>query len=173
MKTNRITKIAVLAAISAVLQYLAMFIPVKVGGFLDLDISDFPAIIGSLALGPAAGVWIELIKNILHLPVTSTGYVGEIANFLVNGVFVFVIGLAYIFDKTKRGALIALLLGTVFMTGAAILSNRFLLLPLFKIPTEQRWTLVFSLITPFNLARGIVLSALTFFTYKKLRILLK
>ena len=86
MKTDKITKIAALSAIAAILQYAAMFIPFKVGGFLDLDISDFPAIIGTLAMGPVAGVFVELIKNILHLPVTTTGYVGELANFIVNGV---------------------------------------------------------------------------------------
>lgn len=173
MKTNKITKIAVLAAICAVLQYLSMFIPFKVGGFLDLDISDFPAIIASLALGPIAGVLTELIKNIIHLPVSTTGYVGELANFLVNGVFVFVIGIIYNFNKTKKGALLALLGGTVLMTGAAMLTNKFLLLPLFGIPSQQRWNLILTVITPFNLARGLILSVLTFFTYKKLRLLLK
>ncbi len=175
MKTNIITKIAVLAAISAVLQYLAMFVPFKVGGFLDLDISDYPAIIASLALGPFAGVLTELIKNIIHLPVSTTGYVGELANFLVNGVFVLVVGVIYRVDKTKKGAVIALLIGTVFMTGMAILSNRFLLLPMFMkgAPKSLYWNTVFTLITPFNFARGLVLSALTFFSYKKLRTLLK
>ncbi len=173
MKTNTITKIAVLAAIAAILQYISMFIPFKVGGFLDLDISDFPAIIGSLALGPIAGVLIELIKNLIHLPVSTTGYVGEFANFVVNGVFVLTIGLIYHFNKTKKGALLSLICGTIIMTGMAMLSNRYLLLPLFKIPTLERWSLVFTLITPFNFARGLVLSALTFISYKKLRILLK
>ncbi len=175
MKTNRLTKIAVLSAIAVILQYLSMFIPFKVGGFLDLDISDFPAIIGALALGPVAGVWVELIKNIIHLPVSTTAYVGEIANFVVNGVFVLVIGLIYRFNKTKKGALSALLLGTIVMTGIAMLSNRFLLLPMFikNVPASVYWGTVFTLITPFNFARGLVLSVLTFFTYKKLRILLR
>ena len=105
MKTYKITKISAMVAISVLLQYMAMFIPFKVGGFLDLDISDFPAIIGTLAMGPVEGVLIELLKNILHLPVSTTGFVGELANFVVNGTFVLVIGLVYRFNKTKKGVI--------------------------------------------------------------------
>ena len=174
MKTYKITKISAMVAISVLLQYMAMFIPFKVGGFLDLDISDFPAIIGTLAMGPVEGVLIELLKNILHLPVSTTGFVGELANFVVNGTFVLVIGLVYRFNKTKKGALISLILGTVVMTLTAILTNRYIMLPMFikDAPVSVYWDTVFALITPFNFARGIVLSILTFFSYKKLRVLL-
>ena len=174
MKTYKITKIAAMVAISVLLQYMAMFIPFKVGGFLDLDISDFPAIIGTLAMGPVEGVLIELLKNILHLPVSTTGFVGELANFVVNGTFVLIIGLVYRSNKTKKGALISLILGTVVMTLAAILTNRYIMLPMFikDAPVSVYWDTVFALITPFNFARGIVLSLLTFFSYKKLRVLL-
>ena len=34
-------------------------------GFLRIEFSDVPAILGGLGLGPAAGVFIELIKNII------------------------------------------------------------------------------------------------------------
>lgn len=172
LKTNVITKIAILAAIAALLQHMAWFFP-KVGGFLDIEISDFPAIIASFAMGPVAGLLVELIKNILHLPFTTTGYVGEFANFAVNGVFVLVAGLIYTKNRTKKGAVIALLCGTIFMTGMAILTNRFIMLPLFNLPPAIYWETIFTFITPFNFVRGLVLSALTFFSYKKLRTILK
>ncbi len=172
ISTNKITKIAVLSAISIILQYI---VPFKVGGFLDVEFSDFPAIIGSFALGPIAGVLVELIKNLVHLLISSTNLVGELANFLVNGVFVLIAGIIYNFMKTKKGALLALLCGTVAMTGLAVLSNRFLLLPIYmkNAPVSVYWNTIFTLITPFNFCRGLVLSLLTFFSYKKLRILLK
>ena len=175
MNNNRsaykITRIAVLVAISVLLQYI---VPFKVGGFLDVELSDFPAVIGTLALGPIAGVLIELLKNIIHLPVSTTGFVGEFANFVVNGTLVLVIGVIYKFNKTKKGALFALLAGTIFMTIAATLINRYIMLPMYmkNVPVNVYWDTVFSLITPFNFARGILLSILTFFSYKKLRTLL-
>lgn len=174
MKINTITKVAVLAAIAAILQHMTFF--PKVGGFLEIEISDFPAIIAALALGPVAGVFTELIKNLLHTPFTSTAYVGEFANFVVNGIFVLVIGLIYRYSKTKKGAIIALLCGTVTMTVAATLINRYLLLPMFAAsgaPIEVGWELVLKVITPFNFVRGIVLCLITFLSYKKLRVLLK
>lgn len=175
MSTKKITRIAVLAAIACVLQYLARLIPFKVGGFLEIDISDFPAIIGALALGPVSGVLVELIKNLLHLPVSETFYVGELANFLVNGIFVFTIGYIYKAKKTKGGAVCALIGGTLIMTAAAMLANRYILLPLYikGADTATYWHTIFAFITPFNFIRGIVLSVVTFLSYKKLRILLK
>ncbi|MBE7011391.1 MAG: ECF transporter S component [Ruminococcaceae bacterium] len=175
MKNNfyakKITRIAVLVAISVLLQHL---VPYKVAGFLDIELSDFPAIIGSLAMGPVEGVLIELLKNIFHLPVSGTGFVGEFANFVVNGTFVFVIGIVYRFMKTKKGALLSLILGTIVMTLAAILTNRYIMLPMYMedAPVSVYWNMIFVFITPFNFARGIVLSLLTFFSYKKLRTLL-
>lgn len=164
-----IANIAVLSAIAIVLQYI---VPFKVGGFLDIELSDFPAILASLAFGPVSGILVELIKNAVHCAATTTGFVGELANFLVNGVFVLVIGLIYKFHRTKGGAAIALLCGTVVMTAAAIFSNRFLLLPLY-LPKEIYWETIFTLITPFNIVRGLSLSLITFLSYKKLRLILK
>ena len=92
-KTRTITTIAVMAAAAFILQLLGTVLPFKVGGFLEIEFSDLPAIIGTLSLGPVSGVVIELLKNILKCGVTTTGFVGELANFVINGTFVLVIGL--------------------------------------------------------------------------------
>ena len=87
-KTNYIVKTGVLSAAAFMLQLLGSVMGLKIGGFLEIEISDLPALLGSFAIGPTAGVLIELIKNLLHCAVTSTGFVGEFANFFVNGIFV-------------------------------------------------------------------------------------
>lgn len=46
VNVRAITWIAMLAAAAFALQLLAAFLP-KVGGFLDLEISDLPAIVGT------------------------------------------------------------------------------------------------------------------------------
>ena len=168
-KTNYLVKIGVLSAIAFVLQFMGGMLP-KVSGFLEIEFSDFPAIIGALSLGPIAGFLIELIKNLLHCLVTTTGYVGEFANLIVNGSFVLVVGIIYKFDKTKEGAIIALLLGSIIMPLAAAAVNYFIMLPLFM-PTAgnaEKLALVASTITPFNFARAIVLSIITVICYKRL-----
>lgn len=172
--TNFIVKVGMLSAVAIILQYLGTVIGLKVGGFLDVELSDYPAVIGALALGPTAGILIELIKNLVHISVSTTGMVGELANFLVNGVLVFVVGIIYKHLHSRRGALISLAAGTVIMCIAAMLSNLFITLPMFMPGAgfEAKISLIISVITPFNLARGAALSLLTFFTYKPLSPLL-
>lgn len=178
-KTNFIAKVGMLSAAAFILQMIGSFIGLKVGGFLEIEFSDLPAIVGTLALGPIAGVAIELVKNALHLFMTSTGGVGELANFFVNGVFVFAIGIIYKFNKTKKGALIALFSGTVLMTLSAVFTNLYIMLPLYEsfMPSlnsfEGKINLVLTLITPFNFIRGLTLSLITLVIYKKISPVLK
>lgn len=168
-KTNYLVKIGVLSAIAFVLQFMGGLLP-KVSGFLEIEISDFPAVIGALSLGPVAGFLIELIKNVIHLTVSTTGYVGEFANLIVNGSFVLVIGLFYKFNKTKKGAILALVMGCIIMPLSAAAVNYFIMLPLFMPTAESaaKLSLVTTTITPFNFARAIALSVITMLCYKRL-----
>ena len=174
-KINKIVKVGVLAAIAFVLQVIGSMLGLKVAGFLEIEISDLPAIIGTLAMGPLAGVLIELIKNALHCTLTSTGFVGELANFLVNGTFVLVLGLLYKYHKTKKGALIGFLCAILAMCVMGIFSNLYILLPLYmpQAPLDVKMQLVLSIITPFNFVKGLVLALITLLIYKKISPLLK
>ncbi len=169
-KTNYLIKIGLLSAIAFILQAIGSMMSIKVSGFLEVEFSDLPAIVGTLSLGPIAGAMIELIKNLLHLPMSSTGFVGEFANFVVNGTFVFVIGIFYKFNKTKKGAIIALVLGSIVMPISAALINYFIMLPLYMPAASyaMKLSLVLTTITPFNFARAVVLSLITVFCYKRI-----
>lgn len=70
--------------------------------FARMDLSDFPALIGAFAFGPTAGVMIELVENSLQLLSTSTGGIGELANFAMGASYVFVAGFIYRLHKTKK-----------------------------------------------------------------------
>ena len=96
-KTSRIRVLAftgLMAAISALLMQLQIGFPF-LPNFLKLDISDFPALIAGYAYGPLPGVWVCLIKNVLHLTVTTTGGVGELSNFILGVFFVVPSALIY------------------------------------------------------------------------------
>ena len=58
---------AMLTAVAAVLQFIEFAIPLM-PAFIKLDISDLPALLGTFSLGPVYGVAIQLVKNLLHLP---------------------------------------------------------------------------------------------------------
>lgn len=173
-KTRFLTVTAMLAGMAVILQYLGSAIGLKVGGFLDVEVSDLPAIIGTLALGPLCGVAIELIKNVLHCFISHTAFVGELSNFLINGSFVLIVGLIYRRNKTKKTAVVGLLLATLLYSFVGMLLNYYIMLPLYNIidPTLKK-NLVLWTITPFNLVKGMVLSGITVLIYKKLSGIIK
>ena len=174
-KIDFIVKVGVFSAIAFVLQVIGSMMAIKVAGFLEVEISDLPAMIISLAIGPFAGIMVELIKNLLHMTMTSTGFVGEFANFVVNGVFVFVLGVLYHKNRTKKGAIFSLIIATLALAIVGIFVNMFIMLPLYMPNADfvTRLNLALYTIAPFNLTRGTVLSLITIFIYKRISGILK
>lgn len=191
-KTKLMIQVSVLSVISFIIMFLEIpmwFTP----GFLKLDLSDMPALIGTFALGPIAGVLIELIKNILHmfLKGTSTMGVGELANFIVGSAFVFSAGVIYQKNKTKKGAIYGMIVGTLVMAVIASLMNYVLLIPfyakLFGQPIQvfvdmtaainplvnSYETFILFAILPFNLLKGVIIGLITFPIYKRIGNILK
>lgn len=190
-KLNQLVKVSLLSVIACALMFLEFAIPIF-PSFLQIDISDLPALIGTFALGPAAGVMIELFKNILHgIFDGHSAFVGELANFAVGAVLVLTAGLIYNRRKSRKTALIGLIFGTVTMSLAAAVLNYFVLLPLyqnaFNFPISQIiaiagkingnvnsvGTLIAWTIIPFNLLKGVILTVLTLVVYKSVSPVLK
>ena len=76
-------------------------------------------------MGPLSGTVICLIKNLLHLPMSSTGGVGELSNFILGAMFVIPAGLFYKKRKGRKSALIGSLVGAVLMSVVSVASNYF------------------------------------------------
>lgn len=129
-KTRTIAMTGMLSAIAFILMYLQFNVPLM-PSFIAMDLSELPALIGSFAMGPVAGVVICLVKNLLHLMRTSTGGVGELSNFILGAIFVFVAGMFYKKKKTKSGAVIGSLIGAVVMSAFSVASNYFLVYPVY------------------------------------------
>jgi len=180
--------IAVLSAVSFVLSFLEFPVPLS-PSFARMDLSDLPALIGAFAFGPVAGILIELVKNLLGLISSATGGIGELANFLMGASFVATAGLIYSHHKTKNTALLGGIAGSFVMGIAAALANYFILLPLFEqfMPVDQliasfgefipfiktKRDVVLYNAFPFNLLKGLVITAFTMLIYKRIRPLLK
>ena len=180
MKKNKITVrmltvIAVSSALAFLLQLIGSAIGLKIGGFLEIEFSDLPALITAFAYGPICGIIVELLKNLFHLSISSTGFVGELANFTVNGVFVLTAGIIYQFNKTKKGALLSMLVATITMVLAGFFVNLYIMLPLYmKSATfAAKLALTITTIAPFNLCKGVVISGITYFLYKRLSPIIK
>ncbi|HHU77405.1 MAG TPA: ECF transporter S component [Clostridiales bacterium] len=188
LNTRNLIKIAMLAATAFVLMLISFPLAAFFPSFLELDISDVPALVGGFALGPIAGVLIELLKNILKVLIkpSPTGGVGELSNFLVGSFFVVPASVIYMIRKSKKNAMLGLLAGSIFMTVSACFSNYFIIIPLYQqfMPLEQIIALsplkivkdmksfILYAIVPFNLIKSIVVSTVTLLIYKKLSPLL-
>ena len=132
-RTRTLTQIAMLGAVAGVLMNFEFPIPFLAPSFYQLDFSEIPVLIGSFAMGPLAGVVIELVKILVHLVTkgTMTAGVGDVANFIFGCAFVIPAGLIYRFHhiKSRKHAVEGMAAGTVLTTAAACLMNAFVLLP--------------------------------------------
>ena len=183
-----ISMTAMLSAVAYLLAFVEFPVPLS-PSFARMDLSDLPALMGAGAFGPLSGALIELVKNALQLLTTSTGGVGEIANFLMGASYVVTAGFIYKHRKTKKTALAACALASVVMGMAAALANYFILLPLFEnfMPLDQliasfaeflpfihtKLDVVLFNAFPFNLLKGLVIGGVTMLIYKKLTPVLK
>ena len=188
LSIRTMSSVAVLSAVAFVLAFFEFPVPLS-PSFARMDLSDFPALIGSFAFGPVAGILIELIKNLLGLFSSATGGIGELANFLMGASYVAAAGLIYKLHKTKKTALVGGIVGSIIMGIIAALANYFILLPLFEqfMPLEQliasfgekmpfiktKLDVVIYNAFPFNLLKGLVITAVTMLVYKRIRPLLK
>lgn len=185
-RLNKLIKISLLSAIAFLLMFIEFPLPIF-PSFLKVDISDLPALIGAFALGPVAGVAIEFLKNILHLVFRNDSMgVGELANFLVGGILVFTSGIIYKRSKTKRNALISVIIGSIAMTIGAAILNYFVFLPLYEtvlhLPVKavvgmgtainhnvkNLNTFIIWAIIPYNLLKAMIVSVITLLMYKKI-----
>ena len=188
LNVRKLTGAAMLAAVSFALQFLELPMPLS-PSFAKFDFSDLPALIGSFAYGPLWGVIIELVKNLLHLTVSSTGGIGELANFLIGSALVFPAGLLYKRNKSRKTALIGCIVGSVFMGIMARVMNYYVLLPMFEIfmPLDQviasfaeilpfihtKLDVVVLNALPMNILKGAIISLITMLLYKHLSPILK
>lgn len=183
ISTKQIATVGICAAISFVLMFVKF--PIAYLGFLELEVSDLPAILMTLVYGPLSGALVELIKNILHLAATSTGMSGEIANFAVSLGYVIPLGLVFHYGKGKRKMAAGLAAGVAGMVAMGIIINYFVTVPLYltlfgkeavlgmvqaTIPSIHNVAGIVILgITPFNIFKGIVISVLSFYLYRALK----
>lgn len=186
LRTKDMTKIGMLSVIAFILMYFQLPITFVAPPFMKLDISDLPVLMGAFTMGPVFGVIIAAIKNILHIVFkgTMTAGIGELSNFIISSTFAFVSAYFYRKHRTYKGAIISLTLGVLAMTALAMLSNYFVVFPLYAkvMPMDAiiamgsaitskitgLFTMMIYSVLPFNLIKGFTTSAVMMLVYKKI-----
>lgn len=192
VRLYRIALIGILTAIAVVLMMFEFPLLWIAPGFYKMDFSELPIIIGALALGPVEGIVMEFLKNLLNILLqgTVTVGIGEFANFAMGVCYVLPAALIYAFKKTKKRAVIGLIIATFMCAILGALLNAFVLLPAYaskfggmdniiKAGTEVNGritsvaTFVFLAVAPFNLIKYATVSAITILIYKRISRILK
>lgn len=184
-----LTVTAIMSALSFALMMIEFSVPFM-PPFIKFDVSELPALITAFAFGPQYGVLVCLLKNVLHMPLSQTQYVGELSNFLMGAVFVFVAGAFYKKKKTRNVAFLGAVAGNFAMAVACFLVNFFITYPIYMkilIPKEailgmyqailpamdSIWKSILVFNVPFTFAKGLVSVIITFLIYRKLSPILK
>ena len=175
------TKILALIGVMTALSFVLYLIEIPVGflfpsaPFLQIDFSDVPAILLSIAYGPFVGIIIGLFKNVLHFVFKSQtpAASGEIANLFAGIAYFLPISIFYFINKNKKqfklvNNIILLTIGTVLMVLVMIWINFNITLPLYGISGNlEKWAFVNS-ITPFNILKGVLIGIVSLLIYPRL-----
>ena len=172
-RINKIVKVGLLGAIAGILMCIEISI---IPGFdwLKLDFSEVPVLMGGFAFGPIVAMAIEFIKLIVKVIYTGSvsGYVGLLANFIIGSSFVIPAALIYRRNKSKKTAIIGMIVGAIVMELVAIVANLYVLLPAYGIPMEGQAAVeyvVYGLI-PLNTIKAVASSVLTYLLYKRVSV---
>jgi riboflavin transporter FmnP len=179
-KAKQLSIIAILSAISAILM---VFIQIPMfAGFMKLDFSVVPVLIGMYILGFPSGVAILLLRSVLKMllmPELPSDIVGMPMNIIAMFIFIWVI---YLFDKqdsdfTLKKFFVGALSGTAALTLVMAVLNAVYAIPMYaKLMNFSldslgmnltKW--IVTIVLPFNLVQGVVLSIASFIILQALR----
>ncbi len=165
-KTARLTKMAILAAISLALVLLIRF-PFPPAPFLVYDPADVPIVISAFAFGPASALMITVVVSFIQaFALGGDGIIGFFMHVMATGSFVLVAGLLYKGHKTKKRAIVALAAGVVTWVVTMIGWN-LLVTPFYTgMPVEAVVAMILPILLPFNLMKAGINSIIVFLIYK-------
>lgn len=183
---RRVSIIGMCTAIAIVLYVLDFPVPFLAPPFYKLDFSEVPVLLCGFFLGPSAGVICLALKVLIKLLLTgtTTAFVGDFANFIVGCTLVLPAVVIYHVHKSKRSAMLGLIVGTVSMAVFGSAFNAIYLIPefsrLFGMPLESIIgmgaaihasidsvnMLALLCVAPLNLLKGAAVSLLTLLLYK-------
>ncbi|KIY21271.1 MULTISPECIES: ECF transporter S component [Mesobacillus] len=178
LSVKAMVSIGMLSSIAYVLMLLNFPLP-PFPKFLMVDFSDLPALIAALIFGPAAGILVELIKNILDYFMTGseTGVpVGHAANFVAGVLFILPTYYIYQRMKTKKGMTFALVSGSVSMAIFMSVLNYYVFLPAYTLflnmpamsgPETKQF--IVAGILPFNFVKGVLMSVVFMLMFARMK----
>lgn len=197
MKNSKIRRMTV-ASLFGAIAFLLMIPSVGIAAispFAEFDLSALPELIGGYVLGPIGAVYIIIVKLLLKLLFkgTTSMFTGELQNLILSLCYVLPAIIYYRKRRTKKDAIIGLVLGSIISIIVAVFTNLYLIFPAYiKLSTNGlTWegiigactaanplitnvpTLVAFSIIPFNVISRVGSSVIAMLIYKKISVPLK
>lgn len=192
LTTKNMVLIAMFGALSGLLMYIQVPVPFA-PSFYKLDFCDVPVLIGSFAMGPLAGAVIAALKILISLVLrgTQTAGVGEFSNWVQACSLSVPAALVYQHRKSRKSAMVGIILGIAVMVAVACFTNTYIMLPAyakaFHMPIDNLVAMgtavnphidslmafVLLAVAPFNLLKGALVGLITALIYKRISLLIK
>lgn len=195
MKNNsvrRLSMAAMMGAVAFVLMYFSFSIPV-LSPFAEMELAAVAELIGGFILGPLGAIEIIAVKLLLKIVFKGSVSMmtGELQNFILSICYVLPAVIYYRKRRTKKAAVIGLVIGSVLSIVMAVITNLYMILPFYIRLYGMDWdgivamcsaanpwikdvpTMVAFSIIPYNVVLRILLSVLTILLYKKISVPLK
>ena len=186
--TRKMTIAAMMSAVASVLMFFSFNVPLM-PSFIKMDLSELPALLTAFALGPIWGAVVCLIKNLVNLFFSTTGGIGELSNLMLGVCFVVPAGIFYQRGKSKKSALIGSVIGAVAMGLLGVITNYYIVYPVYFsfMPQEvvldmyriinpnvsNLWDALIWFNLPFTFIKGMVSVLVCIYVYKPLSPILK
>lgn len=175
-KTRKLAVVAMLVALSVVLVAIVRIPLIPAAPHLEYDMADIPILIGAFAYGPIVGLTITVVASVIQgLTVSAgSGLYGILMHILATGTLVLVAANIYRIRRTKAGAVVALVCGSIAMVAVMLVANHFItpyyLMAIAGLSHADAQVMtdasLLVAVLPFNLLKAVINSAITFIVYK-------
>ena len=166
---RKMVVLAVLAALSVVLMQFIRFPIIPAAPYLIYEPADIPMLIGSFVYGPISGFLITIVVSAIQATLFSTdGIVGFVMHVIASGTFVIVSGLIYKRFHSLKGAIAALVVGTICRALVMIPTNLIIQTNFYGQPYDLVKSMIVPAIIPFNLLVAGINSVVTIIVYKSI-----
>ena len=177
-KTNRILKshfsathIAYMALFTA-LAFAVTFLEFPIfpaAPYLKLDFANVFFMIEGFIFGPVEAVFSILVKELLCLTKSSSGGVGELANFLMSTAYIILPSVAYRFKKGRWWVALYLVFACALQIAVSLPVNRYINFPFFMGEgAADGFAAAWYFVLAFNAIKSVSISVVVFLIYKPL-----
>lgn len=168
-QTKKLTTLGMLSAFAFLFVFLLRIPIIPAVPFLKYEPKDIIILMAGFIFGPLSGLAVSIVVSLVEmLTISTTGLIGFIMNVISTAAYVVPAAYFYHKNRTTRGAVISLIIGSACMVIVMLLWN-YLLTPLYmNVPREAVVKMLIPAILPFNLLKAGLNSVLAFILYKPL-----